>query len=173
LASVLAERPTMNTPNVNTAVRNGDENAENSKATPETTATSQIVSAAAASSTRRSSGECDASQAPASKSSSADRAGTTLRSVGERHPSKAPTPTLARAASNGCHSGIEPVAASAQRNTPALPRTKQASVESVPRYLPTTYSEREMGLARMGNSVLSSISRCNAVAFSTMATNTP
>src|SRR6185369_12406828 len=54
-ASVSAERPTTNSENVNTAVKNGDENAENKVAMPMTIATSHIVNTPKPTSTRRSS----------------------------------------------------------------------------------------------------------------------
>src|SRR5882724_379787 len=55
-ASVSAERPTTNSANVNTAVKNGDENEENNVATPVTIATSHMVNTPKPTSTRRSSG---------------------------------------------------------------------------------------------------------------------
>src|SRR5688572_27395855 len=88
-ARVRAERPTMKTPNVNTAVKKGEENAENSSATPETTATSQRVKAAPPSSTRLSSGEWDDNHAPAASSRAAAIIGAKLRSGGTRQPSSA------------------------------------------------------------------------------------
>src|SRR6478609_7865019 len=66
-ANVSALRPTTNKPKVNTALRNGDENEENSVAIAVTSATSDSVSAAEPSTTRRSSGAPPAKYAPAAK----------------------------------------------------------------------------------------------------------
>src|SRR5690349_15214802 len=83
----------------------GEENAAKSSAMPQMTDTSHSVKKADPNSTRRSSGESEASAALAANNSSAAISGAKLRAAGTRHATSAPTPTLTMPAAMGCQSG--------------------------------------------------------------------
>src|SRR5687767_4026506 len=93
-ASASAERPTTNNASVSSAVRNGDEKAENSSAIVVTTDTSHTASNADAAITRRSSGATPDNHNPSTNKVSAQRNGSQVRARGRRHASSASSTTL-------------------------------------------------------------------------------
>src|ERR1044071_6470731 len=93
-ASVSAERPTMKTPNVKTAVKNGDEKDANTVAIAVMMPTSASANAAAPATTRRSSGASAASNQPEAHTTAAHGIGTYVRVRGKRHATRTATPTL-------------------------------------------------------------------------------
>src|SRR5450432_1491366 len=74
----------MNTPKVNTAVKNGEEKAANTVASAATTATSDKANSAEPSTTRRSSGAPAAKRAPAKSRLAAHGIGRNVRQRGQR-----------------------------------------------------------------------------------------
>src|SRR6187402_324481 len=158
-ANVSALRPTTNKPKVNTALKNGEENAENSVAIAVTSATSESVSRAEPSTTRRSSGAPPAKYAPASKIKNAHGMGKYVRNRTERKASTPATSVARSATDNGTATGRPASTPNASSSTPELAAMNTARVSTVPKYLPTKYSERRIGRAKIGKMVFSSSSR--------------
>src|SRR5260221_900146 len=154
-ASVSALRPTMNTPKVNTAVKNGEENAANTVAIAVTTATSDKVSSADPSTTRRSSGAAAANNAPVKSRLSAHGTGRNVRQRGQRNAAPPAAVVIPPASARADSSGRPPSTPSASKSAPESAAMNMASVSTVPRYFPTKYSERRMGRAKIGKIVLS------------------
>src|SRR5688572_18777193 len=157
-ASVSAERPTTNTPNVNTAVRKGDENAENSVAIADTMPTSSSVSAAEPSNTRRSSGAAPDNATPAPSSNSAHGIGSAVRQRGSFHDNSTSAATLPSPIAAAGQTPLPDSGDSDSSSAPVSAAMNTSNVSSVPTNFPTRYSLRYSGRARIGNTVFSSSS---------------
>ena len=171
-AIVSLDRPTTKSIAVNVAVRKGEENDEKNVAMPATIATSQTVSAAAAVTSCRSSGEGAARIHATPRSATAHGTRTKTRVCRARTSMPTRMSPMSRTAVPTFHAGCPVSRPSISRTAAASTHTKTMTVIIVPTYLPTRYSQRRMGRERIGKIVLSSSSRWSDVDPSATATST-
>src|SRR6187399_975263 len=170
---VSALRPTMNTEKVNMAVRNGDENDENTVASAVTIPTSSSVRLADAASTRRSSGAPSEQANPTTNTTTASGMGRYERQRGSFQAASAPSSSAPNRLPNVTANERPAMFASESSNAPVFMHTNTKSVSNVPRYLPTRYSQRRSGRVKIGKIVLSWSSWYSDVAPRTTATMIP
>src|SRR5580698_11221181 len=172
-AIVSEDRPIKNTMAVHADVKNGEENEEKRVATAATIPISKTERIAEAVTTCLSS---NAGAARAQKAQTQTSAHGTTRKTreGPARSSASPRAATRPIATAATFHGPWPASSDKRERTVAASiAMKTDTVRTVPRYLPTRYSQRRMGRDKIGNIVLSSSSRYREVEPRTIAAKTP
>src|SRR5580658_7945534 len=172
-AIVSEERPIKNTMAVHADVRNGDENEEKRVATAATMPISKTERTAEAVTTRRSS---NAGAARIQKATTQTSAHGTTTNTRDRRPRRNATPRAPSrpSAAVAIFQGRWPASSDKMpKIVAASTAMKPDTVRTVPKYLPSKYSQRRIGRDRIGNIVFSSSSRYSEVEPKTIAATTP